>query len=160
MTPATIIREAQVEGVKLALSPSGTIKVTGDSAAVKRWLAAIREQKAEIIEALKGIGDTGAASRWWRLHFTDRSPLEVSCTPATTRAEMLKGYPTATSAGSFVMPAGRQATPDEARELRQLVAMVCADYPADELAEALELALGDADDALRCYRSLASRRTA
>jgi hypothetical protein len=39
MNPATIIREAQADGVRLALSPAGTIKVAGDGAAVSRWLA-------------------------------------------------------------------------------------------------------------------------
>jgi hypothetical protein len=59
MTPATIIREAQSDGVKLALSLTGTIKASGDGAAVSRWLPAIREQKAGIVEALKvGAGDT------------------------------------------------------------------------------------------------------
>ena len=64
MTPAIIIREAQADGVRLALSPAGTIKATGDSAAVSRWLAAIRERKAEIIEALKvGAAETMTVSR-------------------------------------------------------------------------------------------------
>jgi predicted component of type VI protein secretion system len=59
MTPATIIREAQADGVRLALSPTGTIKATGDSAAVNRWLAVIREHKAGIVEVLRaGAGDT------------------------------------------------------------------------------------------------------
>jgi hypothetical protein len=47
MTPETIIREAQSEGVRLALSPTGTIKANGDSAAVNRWLAVIREHRTE-----------------------------------------------------------------------------------------------------------------
>ncbi|MGX2042249.1 hypothetical protein ACWJKU_19285 [Methylocaldum sp. MU1018] len=53
MTPATIIREAQAEGVRLALSTAGTIKASGDGAAVNRWLAVIREHKTEILEVLK-----------------------------------------------------------------------------------------------------------
>lgn len=53
MTPAAIIQGAQADGVKLALSPAGTIKATGDGAAVNRWLTMIRERKAEIVEALK-----------------------------------------------------------------------------------------------------------
>jgi len=59
MTPATIIRDAKAEGVGLSLSPSGKIKATGNGDAVNRWLAVIRECKAELIEALKvGAGDT------------------------------------------------------------------------------------------------------
>ncbi len=38
MNPATIIREAQAGGVKLALSPAGTIKASGDKAVLERWL--------------------------------------------------------------------------------------------------------------------------
>jgi hypothetical protein len=53
MTPATIIREAQADGVRLLLSPSGTIKANGDGLAVHRWLAVIREHRAGIIDALK-----------------------------------------------------------------------------------------------------------
>ncbi|SDG72222.1 hypothetical protein [Propionivibrio dicarboxylicus] len=58
MTPATIIREAQADGVRLTLSPTGTIKATGDGAAVNRWLAAIRESKTDIIEALQAANDS------------------------------------------------------------------------------------------------------
>jgi len=53
MNPATIIREAQAGGVRLALSPAGTIKATGSKAALARWLPAIRGCKASIIEVLK-----------------------------------------------------------------------------------------------------------
>ena len=53
MTPATIIRGAQADGVSLTLSPAGTIKATGDGAAVDCWLTVIREHKTEIIGALK-----------------------------------------------------------------------------------------------------------
>jgi hypothetical protein len=52
MTPATIIREAQSDGVSLTLSPAGTIKATGDGATANRWLPLIREHKAEIIGLL------------------------------------------------------------------------------------------------------------
>ena len=61
MTPATIIQEAKKDGVILALSNAGTIKATGGGAAVHRWLAAIREHKAAIIDVLKvGAGDTAS----------------------------------------------------------------------------------------------------
>ena len=62
MTPAAIINEARADGVSLTISPAGTIKATGDSAAVSRWLPAIREQKAAIVESLKvGAGGTATA---------------------------------------------------------------------------------------------------
>lgn len=53
MTPAAIIKRASADGVNLALSPAGTIKVTGDGAAVNRWLPVIREHKPGIFAALQ-----------------------------------------------------------------------------------------------------------
>ena len=53
MTPATIIKQAQADGVKLALSPSGSIKAVGNEQAVARWLPAIREHKPAIVTALR-----------------------------------------------------------------------------------------------------------
>ena len=53
MTPAAIIRQAQADGVTLALSPAGTIKAIGNGEAVSRWLPLIRERKAEVLAELK-----------------------------------------------------------------------------------------------------------
>lgn len=53
MTPAAIIKRATAEGVVLALSPAGTIKATGEGAAVNRWLPIIRQHKPEIVAALQ-----------------------------------------------------------------------------------------------------------
>lgn len=53
MTPAAIIKRASADGVNLALSPAGTIKATGDGAAVNRWLPVIREHKSGIVAALQ-----------------------------------------------------------------------------------------------------------
>lgn len=110
MTPATIIREAQSEGVRLALSPTGTIKATGDGAAVNRWLAVIREHKAEIIDVLKvGAGDTATASRWWLVHYPDGAPVEVRTSPPATHTEIMERHPNAIAAEPF-----NQATPEQA----------------------------------------------
>ena len=101
MNPVQIIHQATAEGVSLALSPAGTIKATGDRAAVDRWLTVIREHKTEIIEALKvGAGDTATASRWWRIHHPDRV-VEVSFNPEATHAEILEWHPGAVAAEPF-----------------------------------------------------------
>lgn len=94
MTPATIIREAQADGVILALTTAGTIKATGDGAAVTRWLTTIREHKREIIETLAGT----VTSRGWLLHFADREILEVPFSPAKSHSETLAQYPDALAA--------------------------------------------------------------
>ena len=78
MTPAAIIREAQAEGVRLALSPTGTIKATGDGAAVNRWLAVIREHKAEIIDVLKVCAGDTAAIRRWLAHIGETDPVIIA----------------------------------------------------------------------------------
>jgi hypothetical protein len=53
MTPAAIIKKAMADGVNLALSPAGTIKATGEGAAVNRWLPVIRKYKPGIVAALQ-----------------------------------------------------------------------------------------------------------
>ena len=69
MTPAAIIENAAAEGVNMALTPAGTIKVAGDRVAVSRWLAMLREHKDGIIEALKlGAGDTTSIPADERIH--------------------------------------------------------------------------------------------
>ena len=52
MNPATIIFDAQADGVILALAGHEAVKVRGDRGAVSRWLPAIRDHKREIIQAL------------------------------------------------------------------------------------------------------------
>jgi hypothetical protein len=148
MTPATIIREAQADGVRLALSPAGTIKATGDDAAVNRWLAVIRERKLDIIEALKvGAGDTVNASRWWRLHYADREPVAVSCSPPATHAEILERHPDAVAAEPFT-PTIRQAsapmTAIQETAVRAWLALIGETDPAT-IAEEIARCQQDAD---------------
>jgi hypothetical protein len=52
MTPEEILERATVEGVKVALSSTETVRVTGDQAAVDRWLPVIREHKPNILNEL------------------------------------------------------------------------------------------------------------
>lgn len=147
MTPATIIREAQADGVRLALSPAGTIKATGDGAAVNRWLAVIRERKAEIIEALKvGAGDTATASRWWLIHYPDRDPLEVACCPEATHADILERHPDAVAAEPFTPTIRQPSAPLTASEetaIREWLALIEETDPATN-AEVIERCKRDA----------------
>lgn len=102
MSPATIINEAKADGVSLTISPAGTIKATGDSAAVNRWLPVIREHKAGIVEALKvGAGDTAATSWGWRVTYPEDHPgarisgrvFECYIVPLQTLAEVRTIHP-------------------------------------------------------------------
>jgi len=57
-----------------------------------------------------------------------------------------------------VASSGRSATREQAAELRRLVGIVAADWPADEQAEALAVALADPVAALTCFRALVAER--
>lgn len=131
MTPEAIIREAQTDGVKLTLTDTGTIKATGDAAAVNRWLPLIRDHKAKIIEALKaGCGDTATASRWWLLHYLDRDPEEISCSPPATHAEILERRPDAVAAEPFeptVTPPTAPLTADDEAAILDWLAQIGED---------------------------------
>jgi hypothetical protein len=107
MTPATILRESQSAGLRLSLSPGGKIKATGDRATVTQWLPLIQQHKAGIIGLLTAAEPSTAA--YWRVHFADREPVELVCSPAATRTEVLRGYPDAVAAHPFT-PIIRQAT--------------------------------------------------
>ncbi len=52
MTPAAIIKEATADGVNLTLSGTGTIKASGDQAAINRWVPILREHKPGILAVL------------------------------------------------------------------------------------------------------------
>ncbi|MBS0175671.1 MAG: hypothetical protein JSR64_16645 [Nitrospira sp.] len=49
MNPSEIIGQAMAEGVILVLSPTGTIKATGDQPVVDKWLPMIRDNKTGIL---------------------------------------------------------------------------------------------------------------
>lgn len=157
MNPAAIIRDAQADGVCLALGKTGTIKATGDSNAVNRWVPVIREHKAGIIEALTA---EERSEVWpaWRLYFTDGESLDVSFCPSFTRADALSDYPHAIKAEAIPERPGRAATKAEAEQLRGLIeAVYGCDTDADK-AEALDAALNDPAGALRCYRAILKAR--
>jgi hypothetical protein len=148
MTPAAIIREAQADGVNIALSSSGTIKATGDGAAVNRWLAVIREHKAEIIDVQKvGAGDTTLASRWWLIHYSDRDLLEVAYYPDATHADILGRHPDAVAVEPFAptirQPSGR-LTAEEETAIRAWLALIEEADPAT-IAEVIGQCQRDAD---------------
>jgi hypothetical protein len=53
MNAATLIARAAAEGVILDLTPAGTLKATGATTTVDRWLPVIRQHKEAILAALK-----------------------------------------------------------------------------------------------------------
>lgn len=49
MNTAEIIEQATADGVILALSPTGTIRATGNQSVVDKWLPTIRNNKTDIL---------------------------------------------------------------------------------------------------------------
>lgn len=72
MRPFEIIRQAAMEGVNLIVSPTGGISAQGDAAAVERWLPALRENKADLIEMLRP-GIDGWSAEDWQVFFAERA---------------------------------------------------------------------------------------
>lgn len=147
MKPVDLIAAALADGVTLRLD-SGKLKVTGDATAVNRWLPLIREQKSEIIEALKvGAGETATASRWWLIHYADRDPVEVACCPDATQAEILERHPDAFAAEPFTATIRQPLAPMTAEEEAAIgawLALIEATYPAS-IAEVIGQCRRDAD---------------
>jgi len=56
VTTEAIINQAKADGVQLSRSGRGTVKATGDAAAVDKWLPILRDRKAEINAALASDG--------------------------------------------------------------------------------------------------------
>jgi hypothetical protein len=98
-------------------------------------------------QAKVGAGDTATASRWWRLHYLNRKPVEVACWPETTRAEILERYPDAVAAENFIPPHRQPAGPMTAEDetaIRGWLALIEETDPAT-IAEVIDLGQRDAN---------------
>ena len=62
MNAATLIARAAAEGVILDLTPAGTLKATGATTTVDRWLPVIRQHKEAILAALAHCGGNRTAA--------------------------------------------------------------------------------------------------
>jgi len=96
VTAAELIREAASDGLRLELKRNGELSVRGNREALTRWTDEIRKHKPEILAELEHALAT--TSRWWLIHYLDRDPLEVSCCPEATHAEVLGWHPDAVAA--------------------------------------------------------------
>lgn len=80
------------------------------------------------------VGDTATASRWWLLHFADRDPVEVACSPVATHAEILASYPDALAAEPFedptITPPTAPLSRGEEASIRRWLALIEETDPA------------------------------
>ena len=60
MSAATLIHEAEKDGLRFTLTPLQTIKLTGPKEAAERWAPRLREHKAEIVASLAALSTEAA----------------------------------------------------------------------------------------------------
>ena len=92
-------------------------------------------------------GDTATASRWWLIHFPDRDPVEVSCTPPATHADILERHPDAVAAEPFTQTIRQPSAPLTASDetaIRAWLALIEETDPAT-IAEVMGQCQRDAD---------------
>jgi hypothetical protein len=118
MNPATLINQAEEDGVHLALSDTGTLKASGDKSHIDKWLPVIREHKVGLIALLSFAANDPTPDLTprfaWMIHFSNRAPVYVTYSPEATHAEVLRGYPDAVAAEPAVgAPSIEPAAPTE-----------------------------------------------
>ena len=79
----------------LLLNPRGRAATVARIATVA--VANPKEEKTAP-PAKVGAGETTTASRCWLIHFADRDPMQVTCIPEATHAEILERHPDAVAA--------------------------------------------------------------
>lgn len=155
MNPNVLIENARAEGVSLAATDAGTIKVTGRGEIVRRWQPVLREHKADVLAVLLQAAND-FRSRRWRVVYPGANAIEVICYPDATRADLRALYPCA-QVEPLPDHSRRAPTPAEAAEIQSLVSAI-AEYEGwavDELRDAIAAALVDPEGALASYRFLA-----
>jgi hypothetical protein len=143
------LREKRKERSATAIPAIPATQPEGEAATVARiaTVAIANPKEEKNPPPLKvGAGDT-ATSTWWRLHYPDRDPVEVSCTPPASHAEILERNPDAVAAEPFI-PTIRQAsaplTAEEETAIRAWLALIEESDPAT-IAEVIGQCQRDAD---------------
>ena len=115
MTNNDLLKSVWGDGVRLEITPRGSLCATGNREAVNRWLPMIRERRDGL------IGELLAFSSWWRLYLSGGGKLEVFSPSGHTRTSILRGYPEAVSAEPFTLVHTRpeaRLTVEEAMAIR------------------------------------------
>lgn len=89
MTAATIIRDAQTDGVSLALSETGNIKAIGSTDAVGRWIDTLKKHKIELIDVLRNAANDDCDTQDWRTFASQYYAHHFGCEPCIAAG---KGY--------------------------------------------------------------------
>ncbi len=116
------------------------------------------EKKIIDAESIATPWSSEPSTSWrWLLHYPGRD-VEVSTSPESTLAELLRDFPGVITADPIPDTPKRKPTEAEAKELQALVAAIYSADTDNDLAEALAAALADPDGALLCYREIVAER--
>jgi hypothetical protein len=150
MTLSALIRKRDIGNLATAIPAISATQPKGDAATVARIATvAVANPKEEkpAPPANVGAGDTATASRWWLIHYPDRDPLEVTCCPEATHADILERHPDAVAAEPFTPTIRQPSAPLTASEetaIRTWLALIEETDPAT-IAEVIGLCQRDAD---------------
>ncbi len=136
------LREKQASKVATATAATFATQAGGESRTVAGVATvAVATARKPVPEARhapqekvwSGGGGTGIASRWWLIHYSNRDPLEVSCCPDATHAEILERHPDAIAAEPYVPTVRKPSTPltkEEETAIRALLVNIGETDPA------------------------------
>ena len=139
------------------LSPTvvdGRLRVTGPTNALAQFRPAIREHRDHLVLELNGAGTMAvehAPPAWrWRLHFANREPLEVACSPPATWDDVLELHPEAVPAEPATASGPQPTAPLTAGEEHAVLAWL------DRIGEADPATIAEVLTA--CRRDIEARR--
>lgn len=136
MTLSALIRKRETGNLATAIPAIPAIHGRdkgGTVARIATIAVANPEKQQTALPAIVGPGDTADASRWWLIHYPDRDPVEVACSPPATHAEILAWHPDAVAAEPFTPTIRQPSTPMTAEEetaVRAWLALVEETDPA------------------------------
>lgn len=111
MTAAALIERANRDGLTLAVTGAGTLRVSGDPVAVDRWAPVIRDNKPEVLALLAANGPP--THRRWSILTPDGKTWDVTRTPSVSHAELARSWPP----GSTLTPVPDRPTQPDSQPL-------------------------------------------
>ncbi len=125
MTLSALIRKRDTGNLATAIPAISATQPKGKAATVARIATvAVANPKEEKTAPPAKVSpdDTATASRWWLIHYPDRDPLEVTCCPEATHADILERYPDAIAAEPFTPTIRQPSAPLTASEEAAILA--------------------------------------
>ena len=150
MTLSALIRKRDTGNLATAIPAISATQPKGEAATVARiaTVAVANPTSGKTAPPAKvGAGDTATASRWWLIHYPDRDPVEVTCCPEATHADILERHPDAVAAEPFTPTIRQPSAPLTASDetaIRAWLALIEETDPAT-IAEVIGQCQRDAD---------------